>query len=209
MYVLNLHFRGHKFSPVPDWIKRVLFIKSIEDIGINLIRIKNAKKGYRSTVLNDPSLLSLKGLESYYHLKNRSKPLTKKFFNESQSDKKITNNDSSNSNDRNPSKNNKCETDTKLEIKSDIWINQNQHQINSNIEKIFKITKASAELYERNYVKTALKQIISDEWKHVAARFDFFLFLFALSIIIGTPILLFSKYFKKDFYADLKCGCDD
>jgi hypothetical protein len=215
VYVLNLHFRGHKYSPVPDWIKKILFIKTTEDIGINLIKIKNFKKGFRSTALNKPSTLSLKALEGYYHLKNRKKSFAKgKVFNESDLNKKNNYNHVPNDlNDKILSLNNNNlsnKTDTKFKNLSDASMNQlnDQHLINKNIEKILKITKLSAELFERNYIKTVFKQIISDEWKYVAARFDFFLFIFALFIVIGTPILLFGKYAKRDFYKDLKCGCD-
>ena len=187
---------------MPSWIKKILFIKSIEDIGINFIKIKNIKKDFSTLkVLNDPSLFSLTKLGSYYN--DQIKSLDKRrFFFESTINKNIKNyvsNDTS------------SKSDIPFSKRSSSLANQPvvQRQINANIEKMLKITKLIAELYERNYVKTSLKQIISDEWKYVAARFDLFLFLFALFIVIGTPILLFAKYLKEDSYSDLKCGCDD
>ena len=211
---MNLHFRGHKYSPVPDWIKKLLFINTTEDIGINLIKIKNLKKGFRSTALNNTSTLSLKALEDYYHLNNRKKTFAKgKVFNESHLSKKPKHDhvpNDSNGKILYLNNNSSNKTVAKLKNSSNGSMNplSDQHLINANIEKILKITKLSAELFERNYVKTVFKQIISDEWKYVAARFDFFLFIFALFIVIGTPILLFGKYAKRDFYKDLKCGCD-
>ena len=190
---------------MPSWIKKILFIKSIEDIGINFIKIKNIKKDFSTLkVLNDPSFFSLTKLGSYYN--DQIKSLDKrKFYFES----------TINRNFKNDVSNDTSSTSSQAGIpfakRSSSLANQPvvQGQINANIEKMLKITKLTAELYERNYIKTSLKQIISDEWKYVAARFDFFLFLFALFIVIGTPILLFAKYLKEDFNSDLKCGCED
>ncbi len=189
---------------MPSWIKKILFIKSIEDIGINFIKIKNIQKDFSTLkVLNDPSLFSLTKLGNYYNDQIKSLDKKKFFFEPT-----INKNKNGVSNDTS-SKSSKA--GISLTKRSSSLANQPvvQRQINANIENMLKITKLTAELYERNYVKTSLKQIISDEWKYVAARFDFFLFLFALLIVIGTPILLFARYLKEDFYSDLKCGCED
>jgi hypothetical protein len=215
VFVLNLHFRGHKYSPVPDWIKKILFIKTTEDIGINLIKIKNLKKGFRSTALHKPTTLSLNALESYYDFDNRRKSsvfeTNRIVINNVSNDlkdkihaitKKNVNSSQALTTKRTSSK-------SKNVSGNSIKLTSDQLQLNSNIEKILKITKLSSELFERNYVKKVFKQIISDEWKYVAARFDLLLFIFAVFIVVGTPIMLFGKYARRDFYKDLSCGCND
>ena len=72
--VLNLHFRGHKYSPVPTWIKKILFIETLEDIGVNLIRCKNMKKSV-SNLGKEPSIRSLKQLEKYYRFNKEDKDI--------------------------------------------------------------------------------------------------------------------------------------
>ena len=156
---MNLHFRGHKYSTVPDWIKKILFINSTEDIGINLIKIKNLKRGFRSTALNKPSTLSLNALKSYYDYDNRRKSsifeTNKIHINNVSNDLKDKNHAITKKNVNSPQglKTKRTSSKTRNVSGNSIKLTSDQVQLNVNIEKILKITKLSSELFERNYVK--------------------------------------------------------
>jgi hypothetical protein len=87
---------------------------------------------------------------------------------------------------------------------------ETKEAIRRNIEKILKVTKKSADIYEKNYNRARTKQAISDEWKQVASRIDFILFIFATIVVLGTPAFLFGKYFIRELKnsSGQSCSCD-
>ena len=62
------------------------------------------------------------------------------------------------------------------------------------IEKMLKLTKHANKLLEKNYFRKGMKLAINEEWKQVARRVDFILFILHSTIVIAMPIYLFGKY---------------
>ena len=238
--VLNLHFRGHKYSPVPNWIKRVLLIKTIEDNGINQIKLRRIKKEIRANSRPQGGLHATFNASSRnfscmngqnISMSSKAKYKMAKIISSKVENGEISKCFESSTNNSNsaiiPNSEHTHRNRRKMLSKSDPQYevslqsemsnnildensrNNCKSHIDMNMEKILKITKWCAELYERNYFKTVTKQLVSDEWKYVAARFDFFLFIFALFVVVTTPILLFSKYWRRQLDMDAKCGCEN
>ncbi len=75
-----------------------------------------------------------------------------------------------------------------------------------NILKLFSVK------IERDEIQFFYQEIINIEWKELAKRIECILLCTSLCTIILIPILLFGKYFLRDFitFDHLKspCGCD-
>jgi len=65
---------------------------------------------------------------------------------------------------------------------------------NESLDKLLKIIRHSVKLIDKNYLKLKSSQIANDEWKLVASRIDFLLFIIATIVVFTTPFVLFGKF---------------
>lgn len=65
---------------------------------------------------------------------------------------------------------------------------------NESLDKLLKILRHSVKLIDKNYLRLKSSQIANDEWKLVASRVDFFLFIIATIVVFLTPFVLFGKF---------------
>ncbi len=84
----------------------------------------------------------------------------------------------------------------------------NEHKI---FQKLLTIVKFLCRKMEQDKLRYANQEIVNIEWKELSRRIELiFLFLSFLAVII-TPILLFGKFFLRDFitkeHLKLACGC--
>jgi len=87
---------------------------------------------------------------------------------------------------------------------------QQQQETNdqNNLERIFQIVSESFQLIQKDNYKLRKKKEILVEWKEVARRLDFVLFIIAFISITTTPIFLFGKfYFRDESINSSTCGC--
>lgn len=87
---------------------------------------------------------------------------------------------------------------------------QQQQETNdqNNLERIFQIVSESFQLIQKDNYKLKKKKEILVEWKEVARRLDFVLFIIAFISITTTPIFLFGKfYFRDESINSSTCGC--
>lgn len=79
------------------------------------------------------------------------------------------------------------------------------------LQKLLKIVKYLSVNIEKEKLKNTKQKILNIEWKELARRIDYFLLFFYLFVIVLNPILLFGKFFYRDFITNehLKspCGC--
>ena len=284
--VLNLHFRGHRKSRVPKWVKIVLLMKSElnaptsdktqsemenEDGSSLIITTNNAKKQSNRTpsrnnnnmiisqnnhVYNNLSQLSKNKGYILYNSKNElnsihnrtmsptmngnigSPIFIKNPYNQLKNENHCNhfNNNSNNNNNFNnqlsyrtieivkeiPNRNsdtiknnmnsiqithqsnkNKVNKDTK---NSQIKIDNSTNQL---LEKILKLIKQSLRMLEKNREKVAMNQSVYDEWKEVATRVDFVLFIVSATVVFTSPIALFGRFYLRDkLPQSLTCECN-
>jgi hypothetical protein len=87
---------------------------------------------------------------------------------------------------------------------------RNEHKI---FQKLLKIVKFLCNKMEQDKLRYANQEIVNIEWKELSRRIELiFLFLSFFAVII-TPILLFGKFFLRDFFTKehlkLACGCQN
>ena len=80
------------------------------------------------------------------------------------------------------------------------------------LRKLFKIIKFLSVKTEQDKLRYSYQENINVEWKELARRIERIFLVLSLFAIILTPILLFGKFFLRDFitYEHLKspCGCE-
>jgi hypothetical protein len=79
------------------------------------------------------------------------------------------------------------------------------------LQKLLKIVKYLSVKIEKDKIRITKQKILNIEWKELARRIDYFLLFLYLFVIVLIPILLFGKFFYRDFITNehLKspCGC--
>lgn len=204
VWVLNVHFRGHKINRVPPWVKRLF------RMDIDFLQKEKTKNDYFNKKI-------LKYKNDFYIQKTKLKALDE-----------LSNLDLKSSNysigsDLNPyylkkyalnnkNENGKTITDeNSLNVCSDVnKTSPTTDETDDNLEKIFEIVSESFQLIQKDNLKLKKKKEILIEWKEVARRLDIILFIIATISITTTPILLFAKfYFRSDshFNKHHQCGC--
>jgi hypothetical protein len=272
--VLNLHFRGHRKSRVPKWVKKMLMMKSeIEspaiDKNINdspneegasiIITTNNNKKQSNRTPSRNNNIIISQNNHICNNLTQLSRTKGYILYNNKNELNKIQNrtispnmngnigspifiknpyNQLRNENHCNYNNNiNQLNYKTIEIIKeipnrnSDTIKNLNSiqitHQTNKNnkdlknnqikidnstnqlLEKIFKLIKQSLKMLEKNREKVALNQSVYDEWKEVATRVDFILFIVSATVVFTSPIALFGRFYLRDkLPQSLTCECN-
>jgi hypothetical protein len=68
----------------------------------------------------------------------------------------------------------------------------------NNMEMVIKLMKKTIRLLEKGSLKKTTIQLITDDWKEVASRVDFVLFIIACTIVTMSPVFLFGKFFVQD-----------
>jgi hypothetical protein len=208
--VLIFHFRGHKMKRVPDWLKKVLFLRHEKP------ERKNERNGikmmaYSNFVVNSPAMTTVEA-------QKRTTAMTT-------SHKKMANSKySMNFRNSSPIANynmkpageimNGREEYKMLTASSEIWNLPDVARCENDeqLERIIKLLKKSSRLLEKNQADEANAKCVYDEWKRVAARLDFLFFVVSFTAIIVTPVVLFGKFFihgghlKNTNYTS--CGCE-
>jgi hypothetical protein len=81
------------------------------------------------------------------------------------------------------------------------------------LHRLFKILKCLTEKMEQDKLRYSDQEILTVEWKELARRIEYIFLILAFLIVILTPILLFGKFFLRDFitFEHLKapCGCQN
>lgn len=230
--VLNFHFRGHKVTEVPPWIKKLLLIKNKE---IKREKIIKNKKFIQSKISEPQTYRSF--LYEPYKEKHKIISMSKaeflqtsqetefRYLNGFMHPKKLNSadgnlgnllqeeNDSSQSeNDQIFSRLNNPESyrrRSKSILHQEFKIDDN---FNGNFLKIIKILKKTSKLVELTLNKKKYMQEVYDDWKEVASRLDFVLFIIASLTVVLSPIYLFGKFFlREDSEIHAKnnsCGCN-
>ena len=229
--VLNIHFRGHKLTRVPNWVKKGLLIE-VKAQQQN----EQEKQFYNQQENFEPNYFCVNDEKFKHHTDNSNFGCSHKPNNimyESSDIAKFTPKNSS----LNRIENNvesksvympykyKCDFNVLNHVDSLPQIHMKKTQIKSysrdstidfkdgkdNLEKIFKIIKRSTKLLEKSKLKIKINQIIYDEWKEVASRIDIILFLVVSTTVLIAPIILFGKFFIYDETAtdaNRPCGCE-
>lgn len=228
--VLNFHFRGHKVTEVPPWIKKILLIRNKE---ISREKTIKNRKFIESKIPEPPTYRSF----IYEPYKERHKILSMsktEFLQKSQdtecrlvngfmhptklksADRNLSDlfheeNDSSQSeNDQYLSKHNNPECYRRRSIRHSEFKMDND--FNGNFLKIVKILKKTSKLVELNLNKKKYMHEVYDDWKEVASRLDFVLFIIASVTVVLSPIYLFGKFFLREdseiFATNNSCGCN-
>ena len=245
--VLNCHFRGHRVTRVPKWIKYVLLLQNNKAVNLlnngaiymkdcNSIHhyspekhnhISNHVKPRHDQFATDLEVLSnsIQSFEHTNHVKSRENRLKdfkvnvnhiKSTSHFKKSFKLLNNNNNSNANNisNNEKKHITEMNSAQITGKRLFHTNRTQssdslkHSQNSeNLDKLLKIIRHSVKLIDKNYSRLKTSQIANDEWKLVASRLDFFLFIIATLVVFITPFLLFGKFmFKGDESAALNAN---
>lgn len=76
--------------------------------------------------------------------------------------------------------------------------------------KIVRLIKSSLKKSETEMVKLRKVEELKVEWKEAASRLENIFLVVSLVTIIVTPIVLFGKYFRKDYinFQTSTCGCE-
>jgi hypothetical protein len=81
------------------------------------------------------------------------------------------------------------------------------------LHRLFKILKCLIEKMEQDKLRYSNQEILIVEWKELARRIEYIFLILSFLIVIITPILLFGKFFLRDFitFDHLKapCGCQN
>ena len=199
--VLNCHFRGHKVTKVPSWIKTLLFLENkniyrCETTQINQEKNQRNKNFYSSNLnvisnsINSIDKASLK-LQKETTQTNDCKRLS--YFKKKPSNKSIKAiyNEKGFSTDLAPNNRNKAYLQNRTQS---IDSAKNNKMNDESLEKLLKIIRHSVKLIDKNYLRLKTSQMASDEWKLVASRLDLFLFLIATLVVFITPFILFGKF---------------
>lgn len=78
---------------------------------------------------------------------------------------------------------------------------------NDLLEKILKLIRHSVKIIEKNSDKMAHNQAIYEEWKEVATRVDFILFIMSATVVVTSPIILFGRFYVTDSWLQQGVGC--
>lgn len=206
--VLNFHFRGHRVSRVPNWMKTFLRMKNklydyselIDHNSEYLKKMKLIKTNINNCIYTNEMLQNHRDFReidalasSYYSLSeannlNKIQPITKDTFR-------------------------KAETLTPTgRIKKSIEMNIKKSVNHENLERMLRLIKKTVKLIDRNNTRLRNNQHIHDEWKEVASKLDFIFFIIASVFVILAPIILFGKLYFKNEVIDHSlskdgCGC--
>lgn len=229
--VLNFHFRGHKVSAVPLWLRKVLLIKNaqkqhqLDQEKINELlantnstsQMNNLAKYHTRVIQLPDEQLDRRNFIYLNETKFYSKKNNKHMSTSTCGKYNIKAIDIINDDD---SDNERIHYTFPKTFKSDVS-DQNNNNNNltrsdkdtgtkDNIEKILKLLKRSTRLLEKTRLKDKNIHIIYDDWKEVASRIDLILFIIASTVVICTPIGLFGKFLIRDetFKShNITCGC--
>ena len=206
--VLNCHFRGHKITRVPNWIKTVLMLKTNKPSGFytnDLIEEddKNVYVERKMEYLSNNINISNNRLyaENFEAFRNSFEKTTLKSKEKPENDFNASRKDSKKKSKRGSYNENNFTNETVLSGKRSKFQNRTQSidsakykGNNESLDKLLKIIRHSVKLIDKNYLKLKSSQIANDEWKLVASRVDFFLFLIATFVVFTTPFVLFGKF---------------
>jgi len=190
VFVLNIHIRGHKVNKIPDWTIKLFKINSCHYV----------EKRSNSTLnkLNKLSKKLMKKLDS-----KATTTTTTKTESEIPSSVKVINSDY---------KLLSSQKSTKSSYSSLATVSSKETKEAKILRKLFKIIKFLSVKTEQDKLRYSYQENINVEWKELARRIERIFLVLSLFAIILTPILLFGKFFLRDFitYEHLKspCGCE-
>ena len=187
--VLNLHFRGHKYYKLPNWIKTFLFMKTdhLEIYLKDLPRKSQTKNTTFNYANQNKQINNMRKTNNHVrpHCSTINENLLNKpnhyFFLETSN------------------------TKPKYEVKKC----QKMNPYEEKIYKIMKMLRKCTAIIENESHKLKLNETLNYEWKEAARRLDFILFIISLSIIVSTPIYFFAPYLLEDYFKKIgkECGC--
>jgi hypothetical protein len=228
--ILKLHFRGHRLARVPNWIMKLFLIKS----KCSYKSMKRLTRTYSTTSEydEDENKLAQKNVTNhleYKKRKNKSNSLDRKsskintssvsicetklyplkhghlYSYESEIDNYIEECSSTLDGDGEKLSAPKSKSRShQSSLKSD-------EKYRSELQKIFELVRHSTRSFDKIRMRKKNVQSIYDEWKEIAHRCDFLLFIIASTVIISAPIMLFGKFIiNRDVNIQTenhKCGC--
>jgi len=81
------------------------------------------------------------------------------------------------------------------------------------LRRLFKIVKLFFLKIELEKLRNFEQEIVNVEWKELTIRIEFIFFIVSLFTVIITPILLFGKFFLRDYitleHLKSSCGCEN
>ena len=181
--VLNFHYRGHRKTKVPRWLKFLLIMKMNNNLNV----IENDTSDTKFSLVNS-------------HKSKSSKNLNLNLFTSSENASKSTRlKELHTIRESNSNANLKQTTNRALIFKSK----------DENLRKMCNLLKSCVKLMENDRALLKADDKIFIEWKEVARRLDIVLFCLSVAIVKVTPLYLFGKYFfiYKDFRSNSVCGC--
>jgi hypothetical protein len=180
--VLNFHFRGHRKTKVPGWLKRLFSIDStstnLEQINLDLIKIRRNWSFFSQDQL------------SILINSNKKRQIRKENINGCNL---VLNMQNGRSNSPNKLQNVKFKSNFKY-------------------SKTLKSIQRSLLILESSFIRSKENLLIFAEWKELALRLDRILFVITTFIAFAVPVLLFAKFYLKDyslstFERNLACEC--
>lgn len=77
------------------------------------------------------------------------------------------------------------------------------------LKDILKLIEVTVDLLDKDRTNEQKFKNLQNEWKEVAKRIDFILFIFVSVVVIATPLFLFGKYYVNDYTTkNLSCNCE-
>ncbi len=187
--VLNLHFRGHKKNRIPEWTKRLFKINT---------------NGFYQKKRSDSTMLTLNKLNKKLIRKLDSS----RTFNKNKYEFPVIKSNHIFRSDYNIW----TESTKSSSTTTTATTKENTTKETLLLHQLFKIIKFYFIKFEQDKLEYSDQEIIIIEWKELAICIERLFLVLSLCAIILTPILLFGKFFLRDFitYEHLKspCGCE-
>lgn len=181
---------------MPEWVKRVLFIRSE-----NLIKERSESILIRLNKINTKYLKEINHIEKapvIYDAKSSNHGL-------------CNNNTISGQNKINIDLSNLANVKKTFNL-SNIKESRRTSKQHVSMHRMFKLIKYSLIKMEEEKIRLQNYKNTEIEWKEVARRIEYIFFTVTFLIIVSAPVWLFGKFFMRDVitksYLDAPCGCE-